>query len=140
MFRQAGQSGGNSILFAKSIGEVFKTIAQVWEDLPPLCHVCIVLRVACVNPTRSQVGISGGDLAISAFMVVGMAGCVFLQLRTLNEGLRRFDALFILPIYQVRGRALSSPLLGQSRIAQPVPDRCSGLLDHGRHGERNAVL
>ena len=41
-----GQSGGNSILFAKSIGEVVKTF--------------------------SQVGFSGSDAAISLFMGVGL--------------------------------------------------------------------
>lgn len=70
----AGQAGGNSILFAKSIGEVLKTI--------------------------SQVGMTGEDLAISTFMAVGLAVCMFLQLKMLNEGLRQFDALFVLPIYQ----------------------------------------
>ena len=62
------------MLFAKSVGEVVKTIAQV--------------------------GISGEDLGISAFTAVGMGLCVYFQLNFLNEGLRYFDVLLLLPVYQ----------------------------------------
>ncbi len=71
----AGQAGGSSILFAKSIGEVLKTVTQVAM-------------------------MSAGDIGISMFMVGGLAVCMFVQLKMLNEGLRQFDALFVLPIYQ----------------------------------------
>ena len=42
------------------------------------------------------------DATIALFMVAGLAVCMFIQLKFLNNGLRLFDVLFVLPIYQVR--------------------------------------
>lgn len=69
-----GQSGGNSILFAKALGEICKTTVQV--------------------------GISFKDLMIAITGAVGLFMCMFIQLKYLNQGLRLFDVLFVLPIYQ----------------------------------------
>jgi len=69
-----GQSGGNSILFAKSLSEVCKTVIQV--------------------------GISFGDLMIAFLMAGGLFCCMFIQLKYMNQGLRYFDVLFVLPVYQ----------------------------------------
>jgi hypothetical protein len=87
-----GQSGGNSILFAKSIGEVVKTFTQV----PALANTVFVwiesfrrsnqrwelgdhhpvwISEVCTTYMHSleQVGISGGDAVIALFMVAGLA-------------------------------------------------------------------
>ena len=58
-------SVGNSILFAKALGEVVKNIFQV--------------------------GISFTDLLISLGMGVGLFCCMYVQLKYMNQGLRMFD-------------------------------------------------
>jgi hypothetical protein len=47
-----------------------------------------------------QEGISFGDLMITFGMAGALGLCMFVQLKFLNQGLRFFDVLFVLPVYQ----------------------------------------
>lgn len=67
----SGIVGAQSVLFAKALAEMVR------ED---------VLTMV----------ITGG----SWFVIVSMALCIFLQIKWLNEGLKKFDALYMVPVFQ----------------------------------------
>ena len=108
-----GQSGGNSILFAKSIGEVMKTFTQVGFSATD----AVISLFMAAGLGKLTLAISSFDFwillpVISLTQMIGLlswmpsfasglaAICMFIQLKFLNNGLRLFDVLFVLPIYQ----------------------------------------
>ena len=88
----AGQCGGLTMLFAKMLSEILKTLIQVG-------------------------GLGVGWLTLSlATLTVLLALCMVIQLQYLNSGLRMFDLLLIQPIYQaswITGTALNGLLFFQ---------------------------
>jgi magnesium transporter len=70
----AGTFGAHSVLFAKSSAEIVKTTAA---------------------------GNNQFHDAASFFLCFGLVACLLLQIRLLNEGLMKADALFVVPVYQV---------------------------------------
>ena len=91
----AGQCGGLSMLFAKMLSEIVKTLVQVG-------------------------GLGAGWLSLSlATLTLLMLMMMVIQLQYLNSGLRMFDLLLIQPIYQaswITGTALNGLLFFQEYL------------------------
>lgn len=73
----AGTLGGQSVLLAKSTVELVKT--AIWGE---------GLDSDAFHHFQTYV------------IIIGMATCLLFQITTLNGGLKRFDALVIIPVYQ----------------------------------------